>query len=91
MAFFGEAQKTAPAIIHITGDGDEAIALERLQRGRERRAVHGKQLRDLSDRRRLGAIESIEQRELAAVQANRPQRLVELPRQRASGALNVQA
>ena len=81
---------TAP-VVGIDHDRHEAAPLQRLERGGQRRAIHGKQRRDRTDAGGLGPVQRHHQRVLAAGQAERPERLVEAPRERPRRALQVQA
>ena len=65
--------------------------MQRLERGGERRAVHGKQRRNRCHAGRLGPVQRHHQRELPAGQAERPQCLVEAARERPRRALQVKA
>jgi len=69
----------------------EAATFERLEIGRQRGAVHGQQSRNIADARRRGPIERHQQRKLALGQPERPQRVVEAPRQRASRPSDMEA
>ena len=86
-----QLQPATASVVGIDHDRDEAAPLQRLERGGERRAVHGKQRRDRTDAGRLGPVQRHHQRILAASQAERPERLVETPRERPRRALQVQA
>ena len=70
---------------------DQAAPLQRLEVGRQGRAVHRQQRGDAADDRRLRPVERHQQRELAAGQAGGLQRQVEAARQGPGGALGVQA
>jgi hypothetical protein len=54
-------------------------------------SVHGQQVGDAAQARRLGTVQRHQQRELAVGQAHRPQGLVEATGQGPRGALDVQA
>ena len=81
--------KTAAApILLVDRYLDEAALFERLQIGGKRRPVHGQELRNLSDARRLRPVEAHQQRELSMSQIHRPHRIVEPSRQRARRTLH---
>ena len=87
-------RQLAPAAASVMGvdhHRDEPAPLQRLERGGERGAVHGKQGRDRPDAGRLGPVQRHHRRILSAGQAERPQRVVETPRERARRALQVKA
>jgi len=63
----------------------------RLERGRESRAIHGKERGDCPHVRRLGPVERHEQRELAARQTHAAKGLVKAPCEDTGGALDVKA
>ena len=86
-----DGKAAAALVLLVDRDLHQTAALERLEIGGERGAVHGQQRRDAAERRRFRAVERRQQRELALRETERPQRLVEAPRQRARRALHVQA
>jgi hypothetical protein len=86
-----QLQPATASVVVIDHHRDEAAPLQRLERGGERRAVHGKQRRDRTDAGRLGPVQRHHQRVLAAGQAERPEHLVETPRERPRRALEMQA
>ncbi len=69
----------------------QSVPFEGLEVGGQGRSIHGKERRHVANARGFGAVERHQQRELALRQAERPQRLVEAPRQRARRPLYVQA
>ena len=75
----------------IGGDPDEPAPLQRLQRRGQRGAVHRQHRRHRAQSRRLGPVQRHQQRELPVGQAERPERLVEPPRQRPRRALRLKA
>jgi hypothetical protein len=84
-------QSSAAFVRFVHFDLDQAAAFERLERGRERRAIHRKQVSNVADARRIGAIERYQQRKLTLRQTERAQRVVEAPRQRPRRPLDVKA
>ena len=84
-------QMTAKRITPCLWFDDQAAARQRLERGGERRAVHGKQGCDRPDAGRLGPVQRHHSRILPAGEAERPQRVVETPRERPRRALQVKA
>jgi hypothetical protein len=86
-----ERQPTAATVTSVRTDGDEPAASQRLERGRESRAIHGKERGDCPHVRRLGPIERHEQRELAARQTHAAKGLVKAPCEDTGGALDVKA
>jgi hypothetical protein len=83
-----EAAAAFVGAVHV--DFQKAAAFERLEIGGESRAIHGEERRNVTEARRLGAIERHQQRELALCQIEWPQRIVKAPGQRARGPLDVQ-
>jgi hypothetical protein len=81
----------AASVVGVDHDRDEAAPLQQLERGGERRAVHGEQGGDRTDGGRLGPVQRHHHRVLPAGQAGGPQRVVETPRQRPRRALQVKA
>ena len=69
---------------------DETSALERLQVGGQRRAVHREHSRNVADARRFGAVERHQQRKLAIGEPERPQRRIKTARQRPRRLLKVE-
>jgi len=86
-----ERQPTAPAVTSVWTDGDEPAASQRLERGRESRAIHGKQRGDCRHVRRLGPVERHQQRELAARQTHAAKSLVKAPCEDTGGTLDMKA
>jgi hypothetical protein len=72
-------------------DGDEPAASERLERGRESRAIHGKERGHGRHVRRFGSVERHEHRELAAGQTDPAKDLVKPSCEDTGGALDVKA
>ena len=86
-----QREQAAAPVIRSDCNRHQAAAHQRLERGGERRSIHGKQRGHRSHSRGRGAIERDEQRELAAGQFERPERVVETTGQPAGGTLSVQA
>jgi len=86
-----EFEPAAASVMGVDHHRDEAAPPQRFERGGERRAVHGKQGCDRTDAGRLGPVQRHHRRILPAGEAERPQRVVEPPRQRARRALQVKA
>ena len=59
------------AVLRVDAQTTAAHPLQRLQIGRHRRPVHGQQGRHRADGRRLGPVQAVQQRELAAGDAQR--------------------
>jgi len=89
-ALLCEYETPAAPIGFVYHDLYEASALERLQRGGERSAVHSEQRSDGRHRRRLRAIERHHQRELPVGEAVWPEGLVEPPGESARRPLRVE-
>jgi hypothetical protein len=70
---------------------EKAASFERLDIGGERRAVDGKERRDLAHGWRLRLVERHEKRELSLCDSDRPQCLIEAARQRPCRSLHLQA
>jgi hypothetical protein len=81
---------TAP-VRWIPGHLDQSATFKRLQRGRQGGAIHGEQRRYCTHRRRLGTIESHQERELTISEVEWPQSFIEAPGQSAGGTLYVEA
>jgi hypothetical protein len=81
----------AASVVGVDHDRDEAAPLQQLERGGERGAVHGEQGGDRTDGGRLGPVQRHHHRVLPAGQAERPQRVVEAPRERPRRTLQVKA
>ncbi len=86
----GEYQPLDPPVRWIRCYLHQAVALQRLEIGGEAGAVHREQVGDRTERRRPGPVERIQQRELAAGDAEAAKGLVEAARQRARRALRRQ-
>ena len=76
ISVFREPQPATASVLVVDHHRDEVAPLQRLERGGERRAIHGQQRRDRTDVGRLGPVERHHHRILAAGQAERPQRIV---------------
>src|SRR5262249_31199095 len=86
-----EPQPTTAPIVGIDTDGDQAAAVQRLERGSKRRAIGAKYGSDGNDAGRGGLVERNQQRELPPREAERPQRLIKAPREYPRGALQMKA
>src|SRR5262245_5512754 len=84
-----ELQPAAAFVIGIHTDRNETVTLQRLECGGKRRSVGAKHGSDRTDGGRRGLIERHQKRKLPTREAERPQRVVETPRERARGALQV--
>ena len=65
--------------------------LQRLERGSDRRAIGAKHASDGTDAGRGGLVERHQQRELPTREAERPQRVIKMPREHTRGALQMKA
>src|SRR5262249_1276034 len=72
-----ERQQPAALVVRIDGHLDQAAALERLERGGERGAIHGEHGRHRGHARRRWAVERRQQRELLVGEIERAKDLVE--------------
>ncbi|QTK79303.1 hypothetical protein AT6N2_C1578 [Agrobacterium tumefaciens] len=86
-----QPQPFATLVLRILLDADQPAPLQRLQRRRQRRAVHGQKIGDRPHRRRLRPVQRHQQRKLTVIDAHRLQRIVEQSRQRPCRALCMQA
>ncbi len=88
--FVSKDEDAAPAVVRILLDFDQSAALKRLQRGGQRRSIHRKQGSDRPHRRRFGAVERHEQRELAIGKFEGAKFFVKAPGQGACRTLHVE-
>ena len=88
-AFGGEYEDAAAAVGWVGRNLDQAAALERLEGGGERGAIHGEQGGYRAHGRWLGAIEGHQQGELAVGQVEGAQGFIEAAGEGAGGALDV--
>jgi hypothetical protein len=86
-----QGETAAAPVLPVDGYLEEAAPFERFEVGGECRAVHREQRRNTAEARRLRAIERHQQRELAIGEIERPEHIVEMPRQRTSRTMDVQA
>jgi hypothetical protein len=86
-----QLQPATASVVGVDHHHDEAAPQQRLDRGGERRTVHGKHGCDPTDAGRLGPVQRHHHRILPAGQAERPQRLVETPCERPRRALQLKA
>lgn len=87
----GEDEDAAPFICGVGIRADQASPLKGLQGRGERGSIHGEQIGYWTHRRRLGAIQRHEERELPIGQAEGSQDFVESTPQRARRPLHVKA
>lgn len=87
----GQEQPSRAAVFLIRRDADEAAPLERFQRGGERRAIHGEEIRKPPQCRRLRDAKRHHQRELPIGEAKRREGAVEAAREKPRGALRRKA
>jgi hypothetical protein len=90
-ALSGEEKDAAAAVFGIGVDFHEAAALEGLEGGGEGGAAHDQELGDWRHGRRLGAVESDEDGELAVGEAEGAEGHVEAASEGTGGALNEEA
>jgi hypothetical protein len=88
-----ERHQPATSVAGVGRQLHEAAALQRLERGGQRRAVHGKHRRDSPHAGRFRAVQGQghHQRELPACQAERSQPRIEFAREGTCRPLRVQA
>ena len=89
-ALLSEDQDAAATVLGVAGDFHKATALEWLERGGERGAIHGEQGSDWTHRRRFGTVERHEQRKLPVGEIKWPKCIVEAPGENSRGTLHVQ-
>jgi hypothetical protein len=85
-----QADPSTTPVRRIGGDLDQAAALQRLQCGGQGGAIYSEQRCHRPHARRLRTIQRHQQRVLTVRQPDRPQCLVEIPRQRPRRPLHVQ-
>jgi len=87
--FACELQGAAPAVRWTRGDLYQALALQWLQRRRQRGSIHCQQGRDRPHGRRFRSIQRHQQRELPVRQAKWTKHIVKAPCQRTGCPLHV--
>jgi len=90
-AFPGQRHQTAATIQWIGRNFDQSAPLQRFQRRSQRGAIHSQQRRYSAHGRRLGPVQRHQQRKLAIGEIERPQGLIEAPRQCPGSPLHMQA
>ena len=85
-----QGETAAAAILFVDRYFEEPATFERFEVGGQCCAVHREQRRDAAETRGFRPIERHQQRELAVGETERPEHIVETPRQRPGRAMHVQ-